>query len=64
LGAVPPDGAPPEPLKEGDIGTALVALEVCATIQDEQQGGDGSAALRRVAAWLRARPSEPGTTAR
>jgi hypothetical protein len=37
----------------GEIAVAFVALEVCAAIQDECQGGDGSAALRRVAAWLR-----------
>ena len=44
-----------------DFATAAVALEVCAAIQDEQQGGDGAESLRRVAAKLRAAvPSEAG----
>lgn len=56
-----PAGTPPNDERPSglDIATTLVALEVCATIQDEQQGGDGSASMRRVAAWLRAPAGEP-----
>lgn len=35
-----------------DLATAMVALETCAVIQEDQQEGDGAASLRRVVAWL------------